>query len=552
MRRTALLLLLALLLTACQVRQGATRTGTPGAATGAAITGGQTPGSAAAAAGAPGGPAPDAAPSPDAAALRVPPALRVEVAKGTKVYTGRGPWYLVVAELRAGTAVQYLDSREGWLLVRLADGSSGWLAAADALLSDARDQDVQYHIQPGRWELATPAGAAVTVTRQAAGVIAVALVGLSGARQVVDLGGSAVAAPDLGTLPPGAGLEEVAPDPKAVPAPQLNATTLALPRGMAAGGLRLHLPAPPQPYALYRLAPGQLELRLLAPGLAGKTIVVDAGHGGEESGASGSGGHLEKDINLAVALRRRPLPLDPRQRRRRRRPRHRDLLSPAQPQRRPESAPGDPGAGRDGEGPGPDRSRGEATALPRDPLHRRPVGPGRAGLSRAADTGRRTPCGPAAGAVRLAEGVRPPTEQGVERIRRSFPLELILATLLVFLVDWLWQPVLGIILLLSFAAGIGLAVRHGAAKQAAGSKLGATLVLGAGVGVLITVVSGALALVATSGRERLLRILGSLFVEPWEEGWQVGLARLYYLIGFLALVALVWAFFAWRQRARRS
>ena len=38
------------------------------------------------------------------------------------------------------------------------------------------------------------------------------------------------------------------------------------------------------------------------PGLRGKTIVVDAGHGGSDSGAVGQNGLLEKDVTLKVAL----------------------------------------------------------------------------------------------------------------------------------------------------------------------------------------------------------------------------------------------------------
>jgi N-acetylmuramoyl-L-alanine amidase len=39
------------------------------------------------------------------------------------------------------------------------------------------------------------------------------------------------------------------------------------------------------------------------PGLRGKTIVVDAGHGGSDCGAVGPNGLLEKDVTLKVALR---------------------------------------------------------------------------------------------------------------------------------------------------------------------------------------------------------------------------------------------------------
>ena len=141
--------------------------------------------------------------------------------------------------------------------------------------------------------------------------------------------------------------------------------------------------------------------------------------------------------------------------------------------------------------------------------------------------------------------------KGVETVKRYLGLELAIATVLITAIDLLWQPVLGILFALSVVAGIALAARHGAAKNAA-NKLAVALLLGAGLGLLITVVSGVLALLLSSERARLLQIVGSLFVEPWEEGWQVGLYRLLYLIGFLVVVGLVWGFLSRRQRVHRS
>ncbi|MCL6454796.1 MAG: N-acetylmuramoyl-L-alanine amidase [Alicyclobacillus sp.] len=43
--------------------------------------------------------------------------------------------------------------------------------------------------------------------------------------------------------------------------------------------------------------------RAVEPGLVGRCIVIDAGHGGPDSGARGVGGLHEKDITLPVALR---------------------------------------------------------------------------------------------------------------------------------------------------------------------------------------------------------------------------------------------------------
>jgi N-acetylmuramoyl-L-alanine amidase len=61
------------------------------------------------------------------------------------------------------------------------------------------------------------------------------------------------------------------------------------------------------PYTLRRTA-GGFELHVLRPGLAGKTIVLDPGHGGPDAGAwNPATGIREKTINLHVALRLRAL-----------------------------------------------------------------------------------------------------------------------------------------------------------------------------------------------------------------------------------------------------
>ncbi|HLN62552.1 MAG TPA: N-acetylmuramoyl-L-alanine amidase, partial [Symbiobacteriaceae bacterium] len=62
-----------------------------------------------------------------------------------------------------------------------------------------------------------------------------------------------------------------------------------------------------RPYALKRV-PGGYELHVYKPGLAGKTILLDPGHGGPDGGASNAAlGVREKEINLQVALRLRAL-----------------------------------------------------------------------------------------------------------------------------------------------------------------------------------------------------------------------------------------------------
>jgi N-acetylmuramoyl-L-alanine amidase len=81
---------------------------------------------------------------------------------------------------------------------------------------------------------------------------------------------------------------------------------LALPDGVTAGqdeaGVTLRFASARQ-YAV-RPAPGGLEMVLYAPGLAGKVIVLDPGHGGSETGAiSPHTGMAEKTVNLDVARR---------------------------------------------------------------------------------------------------------------------------------------------------------------------------------------------------------------------------------------------------------
>lgn len=69
----------------------------------------------------------------------------------------------------------------------------------------------------------------------------------------------------------------------------------------ADGGVRVDLNSQPAA-AVLRHAPGQITVELLKPGLCGRTVVIDAGHGGSDPGALGLSGTKEKDINLAIAL----------------------------------------------------------------------------------------------------------------------------------------------------------------------------------------------------------------------------------------------------------
>ena len=55
-------------------------------------------------------------------------------------------------------------------------------------------------------------------------------------------------------------------------------------------------------YAAYSLVPEVSRVDAAANADAERVIVIDAGHGGEDSGAVGVNGALEKDLNLAIAM----------------------------------------------------------------------------------------------------------------------------------------------------------------------------------------------------------------------------------------------------------
>jgi N-acetylmuramoyl-L-alanine amidase len=387
MRRLAIALMTLVLVSACaspQVPPSAPTADAAAATAGSVAGGGET------------------VPAFDPAPMRVVPNLAVKTLRATKLYTGPGPWYLLVTELPAGAAVTYLGNRDGWLQVRTSDGENAWLAVTDAELADGRGQAVTYSVKSGRWQVSLARGVALEVVRVGTGVMRLTATGLTGPAEVIPAGEDAVAIQtalpegiqvggDIGDsgigrvsltekgilldlerqplyqviengggrlvlevrpglvaldsagsegwrvgyrgdlrpvmrqeggelvldlpgalrgpgvkLPPGMSLQEVGPEPGAQ-TQSPTATNAVPPARMPAGGLRLRFPAPEGPYALYRPATGRLDLRFLSPGLAGKTIVVDPGHGGEETGAAGPAGNIEKEINLAVALRLKPL-----------------------------------------------------------------------------------------------------------------------------------------------------------------------------------------------------------------------------------------------------
>lgn len=69
-------------------------------------------------------------------------------------------------------------------------------------------------------------------------------------------------------------------------------------------GTEAPAPAPPEPSAA-PTPPAADPLSLPTPGV--RTVVIDPGHGGDDTGARGPGGTLEKDVTLAVARRLRTM-----------------------------------------------------------------------------------------------------------------------------------------------------------------------------------------------------------------------------------------------------
>ena len=55
-------------------------------------------------------------------------------------------------------------------------------------------------------------------------------------------------------------------------------------------------------YTAYSLVPDGSYLPVAGDGETERVIIIDAGHGGEDSGAVGVNGALEKDLNLAIAM----------------------------------------------------------------------------------------------------------------------------------------------------------------------------------------------------------------------------------------------------------
>ena len=89
-----------------------------------------------------------------------------------------------------------------------------------------------------------------------------------------------------------------------------SAVAGALPPGLriaTAGSTVQAVVSTRNPYSLKRIA-GGFELHVYRPGLAGKTIVLDPGHGGPDGGASNKAiGLREADANLGIALRLRAM-----------------------------------------------------------------------------------------------------------------------------------------------------------------------------------------------------------------------------------------------------
>lgn len=279
---------------------------------------------------------------------------------GLNLRTGPGLDHRVQAVLPQGTALKVLGRQGDWLEVALKDGRRGWVAGAyTAPVADhsARIERVRLH-SPGpgllRLEL-TGDLRGVQVDSEAPEGLLIRLPDPAG--PVAHLPVEAHGVRDLAVTPAGVVVRFHAPPAYSVreqtsgrlvlefrprvlgvesrtegdavvyrfqvagavrprvdhaggdvrvDLPGAAVAAVPLPPGVSAeqtetGHLRFHIPSA-RPYAVKQV-PGGFEVWFYGPGLQGKRILVDPGHGGDDTGAVNRAlGLEEKAINLQVAL----------------------------------------------------------------------------------------------------------------------------------------------------------------------------------------------------------------------------------------------------------
>lgn len=264
----------------------------------------------------------------------------------------------VQAALPRGTTVKVIDQQGVWQRVMLADGRQGWVFGeylADAAMSQPRVRSATLRqTAPGVLALEVTGDLAGAAVRSEAGGLLVAVpdpygrpaglaVGSYGVQELlvtaqgVLVRGDNLPAWRVVSQAPDRLVVELRPAVTAVtartengtdvyrfqvqgevrpatavdgrevvvtfPGAELRAPLPPLARASAtAAGLEVRIPSQ-RPFAL-KPVPGGVELHLFPPGLAGRTIVVDPGHGGPDPGAISPvvKGLTEEQVNLDVAL----------------------------------------------------------------------------------------------------------------------------------------------------------------------------------------------------------------------------------------------------------
>ena len=205
------------------------------------------------------------------------------------VRSGPGMSFSRITELEEGVPLWAETKVGGWYRVRLHEGLVGW--AHSASVTPQPDE-----VPPPRPQITdiavAPHERGVRVTVMMTGKAPYRVRQLLGASRLkLDLFGARLAAYGLRCLP-------IEPFLASVQAEQVRAgwaeITFDLDMSRQTG------------HAIHYAGPGRLVLDIRgppkSPGLAGKVIALDPGHGGHDPGAMGPTGLFEKDVNLTIAL----------------------------------------------------------------------------------------------------------------------------------------------------------------------------------------------------------------------------------------------------------
>ncbi len=192
-----------------------------------------------------------------------PPRYAIVEVDLLNVRSGPGTNYGIVNQLSRSTAIAVLQEQNSWLRVILPGGGQGWIAGWYTAAAECKGYvavaATLLNLRSG------PGTGHAIISQMPQGEAVAVLARQSGWLKVARLNGEMGWASETYTRR----LENLAGEPQPQPDPQPK-------------------PAPASP-------------------LKGKTIVIDAGHGGYDPGAIGITGYFEKSLNLAVSLELAPL-----------------------------------------------------------------------------------------------------------------------------------------------------------------------------------------------------------------------------------------------------